>query len=515
MQAGQDAIEGYEFGRFRVLLRQRQLLADGAPVALGGRAFDVLMALIQSCGVVVSKQSLITRVWGSRIIEENNLQSQMTALRKALGADRDLIRTVARRGYQFVAEVQKISGGSASVKAVAAEPVSPSSPTNLPQPVCELVGRDQELSEILNLAAAQRFITLTGAGGIGKTRLAVEAARRLLPKFPGGAWLIDLAPLTDPARVPLVVAAALRLDCPAGAAAVERVAGALGTQPVLLVLDTCEHLIDAAACLVEAVLRANPAATVIATSRELLRAEGEWVYRVPPLAMPHGGADLSQSGAVRLFLARACARHPGFIADEVTATAIAAICRRLDGIPLAIELAAASAATLGVVQLADRPDDLFLLLTGGRRTAAPRHQSLRATLDWSHALLSVTERMVLRRLAIFPGHFSLPAASVVAACGEITASAVVDALADLVAKSLVTSEINSSACYRLPGPTRAYVLGKLHGSGEHEAVAARYAEYSHGLREQSEREQVAVRQAFLLSTGSWAGTVSSPEAVAG
>jgi DNA-binding winged helix-turn-helix (wHTH) protein len=369
-----------EFGHFRIGPRRRELLADGRPIQLGGRAFDVLMALIEASGAVVSKDALIDRVWPNRIVEESSLHVQISALRNAFGADRNLIRTISGRGYQFTGEISTVAA-SPHTQAVAgtAVPVSaaPRPLTNLPEPVSELIGRDVELEEILGLAAAHRLVTLTGAGGIGKTRLGLEVARRLLPRFVDGVWVIELAPLSDPDLVPATVATALGLDLAGGAVSPERVANALASKQLLLVLDNCEHLVGAAASMAEALLRANPAACVLATSREPLRAEGECLYRVPPLAIPTEGSkdaeDPLRYGAVRLFVARARAADPQFSPDGRVAEAIAAICRHLDGIPLAIELAAARTNALGVEELAARLDDCFHLLTGGRRTALPRH----------------------------------------------------------------------------------------------------------------------------------------------
>src|SRR6195256_4257841 len=278
-----------EFGRFRVLPRRREFLIEGRPVELGGRAFDVLMALIEASGAVVSKDALMHRVWPDRIVEENNLQAQISALRRALGADRDLIRTVAGRGYHFPGEIGTVSinpdgqpGATAAIPISASVPI----PTNLPEPVSELIGRAAELDEILDLSTSHRLVTLTGAGGIGKTRLGFEAARHLLPRFGDGVWAIELAPLSDPELVPVTIATALGLELASGTASPLSVATALRSKQLMLVLDNCEHVIDAAARMAEALLHANPAARVIATSREPLRVEGEWVYPVPPLAVP-------------------------------------------------------------------------------------------------------------------------------------------------------------------------------------------------------------------------------------
>ena len=298
--------------------------------------------------------------------------------------------------------------------ATAAPPESPPL-TNLPAPTSELIGRAAALAEVTELLGVHRLVTLIGAGGIGKTRLGLEAARELLPGFADGVWVAELAPLSDPGLVPVTVAVALGLTLPAGAESPERVAAALGAKRVLLVLDNCEHVIEAAARMAAALLTANPHARVMATSREPLRAPGEYVYRVLSLELPAEGAqereDLLEAAAVKLFVARARAVDLRFSPDARGAVIAGAVCRRLDGIPLAIELAAARTATLGLEELAVRLDDRFRLLTGGHRTALPRHQTLRATLDWSYELLSERERVVLQRLAVFAGSFVLEAAT--------------------------------------------------------------------------------------------------------
>ena len=306
-------------------------------------------------------------------------------------------------------------------------------------------------------------------------------------------WVAELGLLSDPDLVPVTVATALGLEIGGGAVTPERVATALGAKQLLLVLDNCEHVIDAAASMAEALLRANPTAHVMATSREPLRAADECLFRVPPLAVPAEGTedieDLLRYGAVRLFVARVRATEPHFAPDQRIAPAIAAICRRLDGIALAIELAAARAAALGVEGVAAHLDDRFHLLTGGRRTALPRHQTLRATLDWSYELLSETERVVLRRLSIFADGFALKAATAVAASSEIAASDVIDCVANLVAKSLVVIDTSGAKVrYRLLETTRAYAREKLAESGELEQVARAQAELLRHLFERAETE---------------------------
>ena len=484
--------ESIAFGRFRMLPRRRVLLADGEPIRLGGRAFDLLMVLIESPGSVVSKDDLMARVWPGRVVTEANLQTQILALRHAFGAERNLIRTVAGRGYQFTGEVRIVSSGLD--KLVAAAPPAAGdavvSPTNLPQPVSELIGREAEVEEISSLVRAGRLVTLVGAGGIGKTRLALAVARRLLPHFPDGVWLAEFSPLSDPGLVPAAIAAAVGIDLPGDEISAQGVAQALVGRRLLIVLDTCEHVIDAATLTAEAVLRAGSAASMIATSREPLRAEGEQLYPVPPLAVPAEDAqNLLEYGAVRLFVERARAAEPDLTLDRLRATTIAAICRRLDGIPLAIEMAATRLAALGLEELAKRLDDRFQLLTGGRRTALPRHQTLRATLDWSYELLPEPERVLLRRLAVFVGAFSLEAVGAIVASAEIVSPHVVDGISSLVAKSLVVAEVEAAIPrYRLLDTTRAYALEKLAESGERERLARRHAEYYRDLFERAQAD---------------------------
>jgi predicted ATPase/DNA-binding winged helix-turn-helix (wHTH) protein len=493
MNAAFTASASIAFGPFRLAPQRRELLMDGQPVIIGRRTFDVLMALIEVPGAVISKDALMARVWPNRIIEENALQAQISALRAALGAQRELIRTVSGRGYQFTGEIRMLSGSpdepaSAAVAATGAKLVA--SPTNLPAPVSELIGREEELSQLISLANAHRLVTLTGPGGIGKTRLAVAAARQLRSDFPDGVWVVEFSPLADPSLVPATVAAAVGLELSAGERSAQRLAQALSHRRILLVLDTCDHVVIAAATVAEAILRTGSTARVIATSREPLKAEGEWVYPVPPLAVPtddaHKAEDPSHYGAVRLFLARAQAADPHFEPDRQTNAVIAALCRRLDGIPLAIELAAARTATLGINELAARLDDRFQFLTGGRRTALPRHQTLRAALDWSYGLLAEPERIVLRRLAVFAGGFSLEAARAVVASAEIAPPEVADRLYSLIAKSLVVANVAAILRYRLLDTTRAYAHEKLLESGERGLLARRHAEYFRDLFERAE-----------------------------
>jgi len=472
-----------EFGRFKVVRHRRELLADGRPVELGGRAFDTLMALIDARGTVLDKNQLMSLVWPDRVVEENNLPAQIAVLRKVFGADRHLIRTVAGRGYQFTGEIHT---------ATAAAPSPPSRMTNLPEAVSELIDRETELGQITAMVIEQRLVSLVGAGGIGKTRLALEVARHLLPRFPDGVFVAELGPLSRPELVPATVASALGLTHVAHTLSDEGVAGAVGTKKLLLVIDNCEHVIEAAARIAEALLGASPGVSLLATSREALRVSGEYVYRVPSLDVPGEDTqdveDVFRYAAVRLFVSRAHAVEPRYVAGGPVAAATVAICRRLDGIPLAIELAATRTAGFGVAGVAARLDDRFRLLTGGSRTL-PRHQTMRATLDWSFELLSDSERVVLCRLAVFVGAFTLDAASAVAAGVDIPASEVADSVTNLVGKSLVSTDVGGAIVYyRLLETTRAYAREKLNESAEFDHVARRHAEYFRDLFERAEAE---------------------------
>src|ERR1700730_4171245 len=299
-----------EFGRFRILPHRRELLVDGQPIRIGGRAFDVLLALIAARGVVIRKDALIGRVWPNRNVEENALQAQISALRDIFGADRDLIRTVRGRGYLFAGNVRDPLAGPREqpiAASISADPALARPKTNLAEPASKLVGREVDIREIASLSMAHRLLTLTGAGGIGKTRLARAGARHLFRPFADAGWvgIADVAPLSDPGLVPVTVAKAAGLEFAGGEISRESVANAFAQSQILLVLDNCEHVIDAAASMVEDLLRASTGARVIATSREPLRAEGEWRYVVPPLSVPPvAEIDILKYGAVQLFAAR-------------------------------------------------------------------------------------------------------------------------------------------------------------------------------------------------------------------
>jgi len=470
-----------EFGRFRLFTRQRELRLGDMTVPLGSRAFDVLLILVEAEGELVTKEELLARVWPGAVVEESNIQVQVSALRKALGEERNLILTVPLRGYRFTGEVRTLDAEGRTLAAVApARQAPPQAATNLPAPVSDFIGRETELRELRGLLRHNRLVTLVGTGGIGKTRLGLEAARATLEEFPDGVWLAELAPLTDSDLVASAVNTALGLQSGAGRWTSERLAAALRGRRLLLVLDNCEHLIGAAAREAETLLRAVPGAYILATSQEPLGIDGECTYRLSPLEFPaEETAELAATlrhDAVRLFVARARAADPHFNLSDRNAATVATICRRLDGIPLAIELAAARAAALGIEGLARRLDLRFHVLTGGRRTALPRHQTLRATLDWSHRLLAEPDRTVLRRLAVFAGSFSLEAATSVVADPALPEWEVIGRIAELVDKSLVVADLAGPVRrYRLLETTHAYAMEKLADSGEFGSLARLHA----------------------------------------
>ena len=370
------------------------------------------------------------------------------------------------------------------------------SSTNVPAATFALIGRAAAVLDLQNLLSAHRVITLTGPGGIGKTTLALELARSSTQNFGDGSFLVELASLSRPSLVVSAVAAVMGIDLGGQAVTAQSVARAIGNKDLLLILDNCEHVIEAAAALTEAIFNHCARAKVLATSREILRVEGEYVYRVLPLDVPpDSGAktsDILGHSAVELFMARVKALGADLKPDEETLGAIAAICRRLDGIPLAIEFAAARSAMLGTAKIAALLDDRFNFLTTGRRTALPRHQTLRATLDWSYELMPEDEARLLRRLAVFAGDFSLGAAAAVA---DLDAVAIADQVTSLVVKSLVVADLRGeTSYYRLLETTRAYALEKLRENGEYREAAHRHANYHVNFLVQAEREAAEKRR---------------------
>jgi predicted ATPase/DNA-binding winged helix-turn-helix (wHTH) protein len=477
----------YRFDRYELRSAERALLADGALVRCGGRAFDMLVALLERHDRVVSKSELMALVWPNLIVEENNLQAQIVALRKVMGPA--AIATVPGRGYRLTLPVETV--GVPAVEAISpgdprfvAEPLGapPQNRHNLPRSVEALIGRDRELTQLQALVTAHRLVTVTGPGGVGKSRLAIEAAWSFINQFADGVWLVELAALADAALVPTSITTALGIAVAPSENPLSALTRQLGNRNLLIVLDNCEHVVEAVASVLEAVLSVAPNAHALVSSQELIGIDGEHVLRLPSLTVstePNPTAEAAlAAGAVQLFVARARAADPRFVFDERTAPAVASICRRLDGIPLALEMAAGRVPLLGVEGLATRLNERFRVLTAGKRTALPRHRTLQATLDWSFGLLSPREQAVFRRLGVFAGSFSLAAAAAIATDGDHDEFSVIESLAGLCDKSLVAADPGEDEMrYRLLETARTYALERLADANETATVTRGHATY--------------------------------------
>ena len=475
------------FGRFSLDPARKLLLDDGRAVRLGGRALDLLIALVERAGDVVSHDDLFARVWPHTVVEESSLRVHMSSLRKALGdglGDTRYIASLPGRGYSFVMDVIEssppagVAQARAAVDAPAMTAMSTSTP-GLPSRLTGVIGREEVLVALAAKLREGRFVTLVGPGGIGKTTTALALADAIAGHYADGACFVDLAPLDEPSLVPGALATAIGVAAPEPCpwSAVE---SALESREMLVVLDNCEHLIVAAATLAERVLRAAPRVRVLATSREPLEAEAETVHRLESLAVPPaehglGIADALAFPALRLFVERATASADDFRLTPANLAATVRICRHLDGVPLAIELAAARVGSLGIPALAERLDDVFRLLRRGRRTVLPRHQTLQALLDWSHDLLDDDERSVLHRLSAFRSSFTLEAAAELASCERIPPQRVMTCVLDLVSRSLVELEAGAATRYRLLFVARLYAWERLADDGSTDEIGRRHA----------------------------------------
>ena len=468
------------FGPFS--FRTRLLEKDGMPVKLGGRATDILRLLVSRAGEVIPKDEILAYAWSGLVVEEISLRVHIAELRKALGDGKDgarYITNVPSRGYCFVAPVQRSVSAPASPPPVAPET---SLPASLPHRLERMVGREDILRELSARLLSDRFITLRGPGGIGKTTVAVALAHDMLTAFDGHVHFLDLAPLRDATLVASTVATALGLVVH-HADPTESVISFLRDRRLLLVIDSCEHVIEVVARLAEGIYQQAPNVSILATSRESLLVQGEQIFELVPLQGPAQGTGLSASQAlsypaIRLFVERATAAgHRADITDD-DAEVLAEICGKLDGIALAIELAAVRVGVHGLREVAALLDGRLKLEWRGRRTAPPRHQTLGATLDWSYGLIDENERAVLRRFAVFAGSFTLQGALAVAGDESEPAEQIVDALGQLVAKSLVSARPDGAATrYRLLDTTKAYAMQKLADLGETQHTARRHANY--------------------------------------
>ena len=473
--------DAVSFGPFNLAASERLLTKDGVPVDVGARALDILIALAARAHEVVSKRDLLAQVWPDTVVDEGSLRFQVAGLRKALGDGKDgarYITTVAGRGYCFVAPVSR-PGGWGDVHAEAAAHVLP---TNLPGRLTGMVGRSDDALMLSAQLAVARFVTVVGSGGVGKTTVAVAVGHDLVEAFAGAVVFVDFGALGDPALTATAVASLLGLSVQSDDPTPGLIAF-LRDKRILLILDTCEHLIEAVASLAQRILSAAPRVHILATSREALRAEGEHVFKLGPLACPPADPGLTAASirtfpAVELFLERAAAGGARLDLSDADAAVVADICRALDGVALAIELAAGRVEAYGLQQTAALLDQRLPLLWPGQRTAPPRQRTLQATLDWSYGLLSELERTVLRRLAVFVGHFTIEAALEVAASTAVDQDRLFAAVDGLVAKSIVAVRpVGAMVRYRLLDATRVYALQIGAHDPELADLATRHAAY--------------------------------------
>lgn len=482
----------YVFPPFRLVPSRRLVLRDELPVKLGGRAFDLLLALIERRERTVAKAELFDIVWPNLVVEENNLQVQVGALRKLLG--HPALATIPGRGYRFTLAVSTEGDGAESEQDVSGpSPAARAVPTNLPAWLPPLIGRDEALEALLALLDRHTWVTVTGPAGIGKTRLARAAARQWLPQAPGGVWWVDLAPVVDPGLVPNAVALATGAIAGAHGDILRAIVDALANQASLLVLDNAEHLLDAVAALLARLRPLCPGLRLLLTSQEVLHAADEQVFRLEALSLParHTLEAACASGAVALFATRAKAAAREFELNADTLGDAIEICSRLDGIPLAIELAAARVGVLGVRGVRARLDNRFQLLRSGDRTALRRHRTLREAVDWSYRLLSDDEKAVFRRLGVLVGSFTLEAALAISEDGDrIDRWDALEHLSALVDKSMVVAEGDPLPRYRMLETLRLFALERLIEHRETEAARAAHVEHYSGVAE-SGRELLA------------------------
>lgn len=474
-----EAQGNLQFGPFELSSRERVLRRDGELLPLGSRALDILIYLAGRPGEVIAKQELIDHVWPDVTVEEGSIRVHVAAIRKALGDGRFGTRYIANvkgRGYSFVGNVVSRAGGTESGNARFRQQ------GRLPLRPITMIGREMVVSEVSDKLREARFVTLLGPGGIGKTTIALAVGRAVAEEFGGKVDFVDLESLTDPRHVAGAVATSLGLALKSKDPGLELV-DLVRSQKLLIILDSCEHMIEAIALLAEQLYQETEQVHLLATSRELLKVEGEHCCRILPLDVPPDGSEQTAHTVLRypaaqLFVRRVAARAGGVVLTDEEAPFVAEMCRKLDGIPLAIELAAGQVAVLGIKNTVARLVSRLELLRLSHRTAVPRHRTLKATLDWSYDLLSDAERIVLRRIAPFVGHFTLEGARYVAGELGVGAGEIFDAIAGLVEKSLIATRIDETqAQYRLLDTTRAYALEKLEEHGEFGPISLRHAEY--------------------------------------
>ncbi|WP_394790590.1 ATP-binding protein [Rhodoferax sp.] len=486
-------MNSYRFGRFEVRPSQRVVLVDGKATNPGARAFDVLMALLHHRDRVVSKDELLDLAWPGLVVEENNLQAQVSALRKLLGPQ--AIVTIPGRGYRFALETNDAVPQNLPPPAPP-PPTSADSPnqTHLPLVLTPLIGRTLDVSNLGTLMAEHRLLTIVGAGGIGKSLLAQWLLHERRGAHQHGVAWVDLAPQTAPEFVASTVAGALGLQSGHGDP-LKGLMEAVRPLSMLIAIDNAEHLLDEVARILQALHQAAPQLQVLVTSQAPLKLADEWVYRLDALALPERAAPLDEArnfGAVALFAQRAQAADRRFELGPQNFATVVEICRRLDGLPLAIELAAARVALLGLTRLSSSLNEGLRLLNGGGRRAPARQKTLRAALEWSFGLLDATEQTVFRRLGVFVGGFSLEMAQQVVADADLDAWAVVDVLGSLVDRSLVLADGGTDGHetprYRLLDTPRSYALEQLAAASEEPVLRQRHALAMRHLFEQADAQ---------------------------
>jgi predicted ATPase/DNA-binding winged helix-turn-helix (wHTH) protein len=494
-----------QFGPFELSSRERVLRRDGVALPLGSRALDILIYLAERPGEVIAKQELIDHVWSDVTVEEGSLRVHVAAIRKALGDDQFGNRYIANikgRGYSFVATVVPLAGGTESRNARFRHQ------GRLPVRPIMMIGRETVVSEVSDKLRDERFVTLLGPGGIGKTTIALAVGRAVAEESGEKIHFVDLGSLTDSRHVTWAVATSLGVALKSKDPGLELV-DLVRSRKLLIILDSCEHVIEAVALVAEQLYQETEQVYLLITSRELLKVEGEHCCRVLPLDFPPDGSEQTANAvlrypAVQLFVRRVAARAGSVALTDAEAPFVAEICRKLDGIPLAIELAAEQVAALGLKNTVARLVSRLELLRLSHRTAVPRHRTLKATLDWSYNLLSGVERIVFRRIARFVEHFNLEGARHVAGEQGSDDGEIFDAIAGLVEKSLIATRLDQrEPQYRLLDTTRAYALGRLEEHGESDPISLRHAEYVIQQLESQKEMLSALPRAERVAAYSW------------
>jgi predicted ATPase/DNA-binding winged helix-turn-helix (wHTH) protein len=501
--------EVFSFGPFKLFPAQRLLERSGQPVKIGGRAFDILVLLVRRASEVVTQREIHSTVWSGLVVDKGSLRFHMSALRKALGGGQphvEYLVNVPRRGYSFVAPITGVRAASLVAK-TDFDVTRMELAHNVPPALARMIGRNDTVRDIGTKLLAERFVTIVGPGGMGKTTVAIALSHTVLTQFSASVRFVDMGSVREPRQVATAVAVAIGLKVRTNDPN-PSILEALRSRHMLLIFDSCEHVLDAVTPLVEQIFACAPQVFILATSREPLGAEGEHVFRLPPLQMPPEGVDvhsqkLMEYSAPQLFLERVRAGGTQIDLKDSIVDSVVAICRRLDGMALAIELAAGRVQAYGIHKTADLLGNQFSLLWPGRRTALPRHQTLMATLDWSYNLLSSSERRLLYRLSVFIGSFDLEAIRIVAMADASPSGPTSGTdISSLVARSLANAEqIGELDRYRLLDTTRGYGLGKLAESGEMDETTRRHAKYY---------EQILIRHAKInQKTGDWPHALAS------